>query len=144
VIGLAVVLSGCAASKQPNYAGAPYPGDDHRVASQPMPQRTAETQKKVEIEGDGLPAQAPPARAMRPEEDDPSQPWSPNYGRGGSAPIPAQHSKPRPVQVQAMLTTAPPGVTEPTPRQPTSRRLSESEADQMIARAVAAHEMRNQ
>ena len=37
---------------------------------------------RVEIEDDGLPAQLAP-RNRRPGPDDPSQPWSPNYGRGG-------------------------------------------------------------
>jgi hypothetical protein len=145
VVGLAVVISGCASNKQPNYAGAPYPGDDHRVAAAPMPQRTADLPRKVEIEDDGKPAQAPPARAMRPEEDDPSQPWSPNYGRGGVAPLPAQPSRPKPQQFQAMLSTEPASaVPNVAPRLVASRRLTDAEADQLIARAVSAHEMQRQ
>ena len=66
VLGLAVLTSGCAARQDT-----------------PPPARAAPPQMaRVEIEDDGLPAQLAP-RNRRPGPDDPSQPWSPNYGRGG-------------------------------------------------------------
>ncbi len=33
------------------------------------------------IEDDGLPSQSPPLRVRRPQPDDPTEPFSPNYGR---------------------------------------------------------------
>lgn len=37
---------------------------------------------KVEIEDDGLPVQTAPRARIHDQPDDPSQPWSPNYGQG--------------------------------------------------------------
>lgn len=65
VLGCAVLLTGCAAKQ----AAAPQ--------AEVAPPRMA----RVEIEDDGLPAQLAP-RNRRPGTDDPSQPWSPNYGTG--------------------------------------------------------------
>lgn len=120
VLGLAVVaLAGCASKSAPDYAGAP------------MPRPVNERQWKVEIEEDGKPAQAPPVRRMRPEEDDPSQPWSPNYGLKVPQPItplPAEQPvRPWPKPVEAAHRTP----------------ISSDEADAIVARAVNAHEMRN-
>jgi hypothetical protein len=42
---------------------------------------------RIEMEEDGLPAQTPP-NMRRAEPDDPSEPYSPNYGRAGSEPAP--------------------------------------------------------
>lgn len=119
VLGLAgVALGGCAATRSPQYAGAP------------VPRPVNEQQWKVEIEDDGKPAQAPPARRMRPEEDDPTQPWSPNYGRKSPLPVP-----PAPTQEQQRTWPRP---VEAAHRAP----IDDREADAIIARAVNAHEMR--
>ena len=64
LIGVALLLAGCA-SKPP-------------MAS-PARVNTSVQTAKVEIEDDGLPAQVAP-RYRRSSPDDPSQPWSPNYG----------------------------------------------------------------
>ena len=135
VIGLSVVASGCAANKHPTYVGGPYA--EQQAAMPPV--RVAEAQRKVEVEADGRPAQSPPVRRMRPEEDVPSQPWSPNYGKGVDprAPItqPAlpRQAWPKPIEASVRNTTALPG-----------RRLNDTEADSVIARAVSAHEMKRQ
>ena len=126
VIGLTVVasgvVSGCASKEGPRYAGAP------------LPQQVNERQWKVEIEEDGKPAQAPPVRRMRPEEDDPSQPWSPNYGRSGaSGPIP-----PAPIPQDVAPRTSWPKPVDASMR----RAMPDREADDLVARAVNAHEMR--
>ncbi|MEI9902029.1 MAG: hypothetical protein WDN31_20150 [Hyphomicrobium sp.] len=52
------------------------------VASQPR-----EPRPPVEIEGDGHEAQRPPPMRMFQREDDPTQPFSPNYGE---VPLPQQ------------------------------------------------------
>lgn len=89
---------------------------------------------EARIEDDGQPAKVP-GRRTRPEEDDPSQPWSPNYGRG-------KNTTERPVEQP---------VTRPaTPRQIDAgtsvlRRaaLSEADADTIVAMAISAHEARH-
>ena len=122
VIGLTCLASGCASKEGPRYAGAA------------MPQQVTERQWKVEIEEDGKPAQAPPVRRMRPDEDDPSQPWSPNYGRSGSSgPVPAV-----PVPQPSVPRTPWPKPVETSVR----RTLGEADADALVTRAVTAHEMR--
>jgi hypothetical protein len=67
-----VLLAGCASTS--SYDRASNVGAPRQVAAAPPP---------VEIEDDGLPAQTPPLlRQYRPEPDDPSEPYSPNYGSG--------------------------------------------------------------
>lgn len=128
VLGAVVVaLSGCAANKEPSYVRGPV--SQQMAAAEP---------RKVEMEADGLPVQTPPARRMRPDEDDPTQPWSPNYGKGSAAePVAPQRAMPK--QIDAMLR---PAVV------PASsgglRAMSEDEADAIMQSAIAIHEMRNQ
>jgi hypothetical protein len=86
----ALLGGGCAQNQsynqsygQPNwYAGGP--ASQQTAAAVPIP---------VEMEDDGRPAQVPPRVDGRPTADDPTQPWSPNYG--GPANRPAR----RPVHV---------------------------------------------
>lgn len=121
-------FSGCATHSAPNYAGA----------SQATPQNVAERQWKVEIEDDGKPVQAPPVRRMRPEEDDPSQPWSPNYGKPPStwqkpaAPAAPRTAWPQPIDASMKVAT----------REQPSRSLNAAEADTVILRAIQNHEVR--
>lgn len=86
----ALIGGGCAQNQsysQPNwYAGGP--ASQQTAAAVPIP---------VEMEDDGRPAQVPPRVDGRPAADDPTQPWSPNYG--GPANRPAR----RPVQVSQAL-----------------------------------------
>lgn len=42
--------------------------------------------REAELEADGLPSQMPPPVNRRREPDDPSEPFSPNYGRSPVAP----------------------------------------------------------
>jgi hypothetical protein len=73
---LALSLAGCATTQ--NYATAEAPHAATRVAA-----------AVVEMEDDGMPAQAPPPSSIRQEPDDPSEPWSRNYG--GSNPSVGAH-----------------------------------------------------
>jgi hypothetical protein len=79
----AVIGGGCAQQtsySQPNwYAGGPAPRQS--AAAVPIP---------VEMEDDGRPAQLPPRVDVRAAPDDPSQPWSPNYGGPSRRVAPAQ------------------------------------------------------
>lgn len=96
-LGLAVALAGCATSS----------------AGETSASRTHAPSERTEIEDDGLPAQAAPSSAIRRAPDDPSEPFSRNYGLRP----PARLSGP------------------PT-------RMSSAEEEALIARAIAEHEMR--
>jgi hypothetical protein len=142
VAGPLALIAGCASEKAPNYVQGSMA--QHVASAQP---------RKVEMEDDGEPVQPPPARATRPDEDDPNQPWSPNYGRGGAAP--AQQSQPNgrlPKQVDASAADS----AEPASWQRaatdgrmtgstgTLTHLSNREADDVVAQAISAQEMRRQ
>ncbi len=60
----ALALAGCQTTQSGGYAGGYDYGAQHRVV----------------MEDDGLPAQTPPLRRQTSEPDDPSEPFSPNYG----------------------------------------------------------------
>ena len=69
----------------------------------------------ADLEADGLPAQVAPPASIRTAPDDPSEPFSPNYGRRASA-------SDRPLPAPAALT--------------------EADADALVIRAIGEHEMR--
>ena len=76
IVALALAATGCAGSRTTDpYStmgvGGPrgYASAQHRRVSPPQ-----------EMEADGMPGQAPPLRRKSPYPDDPSQPFSPNYG----------------------------------------------------------------
>jgi hypothetical protein len=81
-----VSLGGCAGTHS---EGQSWNGGSYAVAggSAPLP-RTA-------TEEDGLPSQVPPLRRDRSEPDDPSEPFSPNYGpRRPTLPVRQAWAKP--------------------------------------------------
>ena len=124
-VSLALVLAGCSASRQSqdyqSYAGAPYP----RVAAA-VP--SAAVRPAPVIEADGLPAQAAPRMRPRREADDPSEPFSPNYG-------------PPPIGVERLR----PAVPVVPPKEPVRQaRMTHQEAEAIVAQAIAAHEVRGQ
>ena len=82
-------------------------------AGEPSATRSYAGAARLEIADDGLPAQIAPSAAIRNAPDDPRQPFSRNYG----LPPVARLSGP------------------PT-------RMSSAEAEALIARAIAEHEMR--
>ena len=137
VAGPLALVAGCASDKPSHVSG-------------PMSQNVAATPQKIEMEADGVPGQPPPARAMRPDEDDPTQPWSPNYGKGGAATLrtPAPISR-LPRQVEASAQDAPQTVTphrlyasDVPASTGTLTHLSNSDADAVIAQAINMQEMR--
>ncbi|MCL4764787.1 MAG: hypothetical protein KJZ80_00960 [Hyphomicrobiaceae bacterium] len=69
---LALLLAGCASQSEYREASW-YDG----------------TGRQVVLEDDGMPAQTPPVRRSRTESDDPSEPFSPNYGPPVPPPLPA-------------------------------------------------------
>lgn len=118
LIGLLVALSGCASERN----GAT------SSASTTTPMHLAGV--RVEIEADGLPAQLAP-RNPTPGVDDPREPWSPNYGsvrpnRANAAASPVDVAMPPPARA------IPVSYTQPI------------DAEDIIRRAVATHEMRQE
>ena len=141
VAGPLALVAGCASDKPSHVSG-------------PMAQTAAAQPAKIELEDDGAPVQPPPARATRPEEDDPSQPWSPNYGpnsgNGGAASVPQPAPNPRlPRQVDASAADGPQTVAlhgSYIASAPASTgaltNLSARDADAVIAQAINAQETR--
>ena len=79
------------------------------------------TPPRIVTEADGLPSQHAPHMRRDPPVDDPSEPFSPNYG---PAPATPPHRQPPPAKVMREAT------------------LSDEEAGLIIARAIIAHEIR--
>ncbi len=71
-------------------------------STEPPARIAAEASAKTELEEDGLEAQIPPPPTIRLAPDDPSEPFSPNYGHPVGTPTvapatPPPPPKPRPV-----------------------------------------------
>lgn len=60
-------LAGCASDHSSQYSAA---------VAEPRPV----TRVAIDVEDDGIPAQTPPPRTIRQQPDDPSEPYSRNYG----------------------------------------------------------------
>lgn len=72
-----LLAAGCNAHTRATADFSPaWPGEPYRVAAQPP--------QKVEMEDDGQEAQLPPPARVRSAPDDPSEPWSRNYGSGAA------------------------------------------------------------
>ena len=71
---VALVLTGCA-SKGAGYS-----------SYEPRPAQTIAAAPKPDVEGDGRDAQPAAPRHLKSIPDDPTQPWSPNYGGPRVAP----------------------------------------------------------
>jgi hypothetical protein len=82
---------------------------------------------RVQMEADGLPAQLAP-RNYAPGADDPREPWSPNYG--SVQPTTTATAEAQPVARASPAPVIPVRYTKPI------------DAEDIIRRAVAAHEMR--
>lgn len=93
LMSLAAFLGGCAHEAQNPYSQANwYAGGPKTPPPAPIP---------VEMEDDGRPAQLPPRVATGQGPDDPSEPWSPNYGGPAARPArPAVAAKPTPAGQQ--------------------------------------------
>ena len=72
-VGLAIALAGCARS-------GPFIQDSWNVGGPVPATADAAARPRAETEADGLPAQTPPPRRKSSGPDDPSEPFSPNYG----------------------------------------------------------------
>lgn len=71
VVALSLSVAGCASKATPPPQARVY---------QP-PVNVAANQYRLRIEDDGIEEQLPPRRSKKPVVDDPTEPFSPNYGR---------------------------------------------------------------
>lgn len=72
-------LSACSSTGQANHAMNSPAVMAWRLFDEP--QALPPVKVKQDIEDDGIAAQTPPPKSIRNQKDDPTQPWSPNYGR---------------------------------------------------------------
>lgn len=121
VVAACIVLAGCATRQSHDYQagyGAGYeranghaaPYWRQRETGAPQVAGYVDARTEREVEDDGLPVQAAPRLRAKPMPDDPTQPFSPNYGRvlpsrsaGPSGPMPgfAGHDRSREAGNQA-------------------------------------------
>lgn len=93
----AVAVGATACAKQQ----APVTSVDPRLAPHQKPSRVAgQVYYRVETEDDGMEAQHPPALTKVNEPDDPTEPFSPNYGR---SPVSMPAEQPAKVSAAAAL-----------------------------------------
>ena len=130
VIGAGLVVSACASSH------ASY-DDRSNVGMRPPPQIAVAAGPKVELEADGLAVQAPPRVRKQAEPDDPSEPFSPNYGPAPHSSEPASEPADQPVQPQRRADARPFILRSRTAP------MSAQEAQSIILQAMIAHERRN-
>ncbi len=154
-IALATLLSACANTGAPPYAQS-YAGGPQHYAGEPQQKVAIVTPRpKLKLEDDGLPQQAPPRRRFGQEPDNPTEPYSPNYG---APPVAAEEPAPPASTFQRRAFLAPPphaSAPSSYPRQPTrhnvrvhknempSGSFSNAKAERLIAQAIAKHEMYN-
>jgi hypothetical protein len=87
ILAAPLTIAGCASNTRSTNT-ANLLRQDQRPAPLPV--------QKVELEDDGVPVQTAPSFRVRNAPDDPTQPWSPNYGRDipAQAPIPTELTLP--------------------------------------------------
>lgn len=129
IIGAGLVVSACASS----HASYETPSN---VGMQPSHSAVAAA-PRVELEDDGLAVQAPPRVRKQSEPDDPSEPFSPNYGPRPPSSEPSKEPAENAISRQRNADARPLILhTRTTP-------MSAEEAQSLIVKAMIAHEQRN-
>lgn len=133
VIGVGLMVSACASSHASydgySNVGAPQPNEATQVAMS--------VPKRIQLEDDGLAVQAPPLKRENNEPDDPSEPFSPNYG-------PAPTGEPGPVEPShTTRALVPASQMRPLPFRSRTRPMTPAEAEAIKVQAMIAHEVRN-
>lgn len=104
---LALATAGCSStprSHQASWSAAGGPVDPQQAA-------VVEARRTPEVEDDGIEPQVAPPPSIRLAPDDPSEPWSPNYGKR-PADLPGPAAAPSP----AVKPAGPPPSPRPTTR----------------------------
>jgi len=125
VIGAGFLVSACASS----HANYDRPAN---VGAQRAHQVAVVARPKIELEADGLAVQTPPRKHRRVEPDDPSEPFSPNYGPKPNRSEPTAAPRRRSQQADAQKLRFRARMTA----------MSPAEQQSIIARAMVAHERR--
>ena len=137
-LGLLLALTGCASDKTAQIPAIPTAFGDS------PPSYTADARPpRIITEDDGLPAQPPPLRRAA-GADDPREPWSPNYGTGSASRI---AELPNPVPTSASgptLSLTPARVAMVIKERLPLFGARPIDEDDIIRRAIAAHEMRRE
>lgn len=129
--GSTLVLAGCGSGHSNSFAGRSDIGNP-AIALQRAHMAQMQKPHVEDLEADGLPVQTAPFRTRQRRADDPSEPFSPNYG---SQPVPeAQHE--REAHAPHLLGRRHVSVAG-------WRALDPVEAEILVSRALAAHEQRN-
>lgn len=132
IIATGLLVSACASS-QAAYHTSAY-DTPARVGAHPSQQVAISAPQKVELEGDGLAVQAPPRKRRHSEPDDPSEPFSPNYGPAPEGSDPARKAAP---PARRASTDGPVILRSRTTP------MTDSEIRAIMARAMVAHELRH-
>lgn len=136
-VGILLALTACASDRSAQYQ--PTSGDSATAyADAPLP--------RIQTEGDGLPAQPPPMRRASAVADDPREPWSPNYGTVAPTRV-AEASIAAASNLQTETAPAPEPAKFVAVVRPTRASLFQAkpiDADAVVRRAVAEHEMRRE
>jgi hypothetical protein len=128
----ALILAGCVSSHTSPFAGRSDVGNP-AIALQRAHMAQMRKPDVAELEDDGLPVQTAPFRTRRPAVDDPSEPFSPNYGAPDTPRKRVNERQARTWQPDAAPKTTVAGW----------RQLSPVEAEILVSRALAAHERRH-
>jgi len=126
-VSAGLIASACASS----HASYDSPSN---IGAQNQAQVAISLPEKVDLEDDGLAVQAPPRIRKYQEPDDPSEPFSPNYGPAPKANEPAQKEPAAPQRAAQKRQLEYRSRTTP---------MSPSEANAIIVQAMIAHERRN-
>jgi len=86
---LAVLAAGCSSANSQRASGPQWGVANQQSAAQTV-------SRKPDLEDDGMEAQPEPPRRQMVEPDDPSEPFSPNYGRSPGDPPAVRPSAPTP------------------------------------------------
>lgn len=132
-LSVLLTLAACAAERPPQQSAQYAPAYQHSFGDR-APSYSAEPRPRyVETEADGLPAQPPPMQ-RKAEADDPREPWSPNYGSVPGSRAAVSSEPHEPAKVVAAVRPQ---------RAPLVQRQS-IDADDVVRRAIAEHEMRRE
>ena len=134
LIGVGLLVSACASSHASydgySNVGGPWPAQVAMSAPQP-----------IELEDDGLAVQAPPQARKNTEPDDPSEPFSPNYGPApAGVPDEVEPASTRAAALRAAERQLLQYRSRTTPQRPP---MSPAEVEAILVQAMIAHERRN-
>lgn len=137
-LGVLLTLTACASDRSAQYPPASVDSATAYSAEARPP--------RIQTEGDGLPAQPPPLRRSTAMVDDPREPWSPNYGtvaptrlaEASTAAASGPQADAAPAREHAKFVA----VVRPT--RALLFQAKPTDADAIVRRAIAEHEMQRE